>query len=155
MLKMLGLLVCTWFLYMVHPLWLSLMVFLMSMFASLFKFFQVHEFGMFCYLFVMVYSGGLLLLLVYMSALVPNLNLNSNFISSLLIFVSILSCSMYMAKENFTYSQSMMFSFQNFLGMSYFVTHKELMHGLIWILLLSFSLISLLLYLLKYPLRSL
>nr|ALF03953.1 NADH dehydrogenase subunit 6 [Trichuris trichiura] len=152
-------LVCTllslWFLYIVHPLWLSLMVFLVSISMALLKFFSVFEFGMFSYLFVMVYSGGLLLLLVYMSALVPNSNLSGNIIFSLLIFSSILFFSMYMVKENFNQSQNSMFFFQKSLGMNYFITYKDLMYSLIWILLLSFSLISLLMSLLKYPMRSL
>nr|QRK25875.1 NADH dehydrogenase subunit 6 [Trichuris trichiura] len=152
-------LVCTllslWFLYIVHPLWLSLMIFLVSISMALLKFFQVFEFGMFSYLFVMVYSGGLLLLLVYMSALVPNSNLSGNIIFSLLIFSSILFFSMYMVKENFNQSQNSMFFFQKSLGMNYFITYKDLMYSLIWILLLSFSLISLLMSLLKYPMRSL
>nr|AXO78743.1 NADH dehydrogenase subunit 6 [Trichuris rhinopiptheroxella] len=155
MLSVLCMLWSIWFMYTMHPLWLSLVVFFVSITVSLCKFFQGFESGMFSYLFVMVYSGGLLLLLVYMSALVPNSNLSSSLIFGLLIFIGILFYSMYMAKENFNYNQYLEFSFQKFLGMNYFIMYKDLMYSLIWLLLLSFSLISLMMCLLKYPLRSL
>nr|QRK25862.1 NADH dehydrogenase subunit 6 [Trichuris sp. TMM5] len=154
-LKMLSMLLSLWFLYVIHPLWLSLVIFLVSISMSLLKFFQVFEFGMFSYLFVMVYSGGLLLLLVYMSALVPNSDLSSSVIPGMLIFGSFLFFSMYMTKEDFKQGQNSVFFFQKSLGMNYFVVYKDLMYSLIWILLLSLSLISLLMSLLKYPMRSL
>nr|ALF03940.1 NADH dehydrogenase subunit 6 [Trichuris sp. TTB2] len=154
-LKLLSMLLSLWFLYVVHPLWLSLVIFLVSISMSLLKFFQVFESGMFSYLFVMVYSGGLLLLLVYMSALVPNSNLSSSVIFGLLIIGSFLFFYMYMMSEDFEQKQNSTFFFQKSLGMSYFISYKDLMYSLIWILLLSLSLISLLMSLLKYPMRSL
>lgn len=155
MLRVLCILWGIWFIYTIHPLWLRLVVFFVRITVSLCRFFQEFESGIFSYLFVMVYRGGLLLLLVYMSALVPNSNLRRSLIFGLLIFIGILSYSIYTAKENFNYNQYLEFSFQKFLGINYFITYKDLIYRLIWLLLLSFRLISLVICLLKYPLRSL
>nr|YP_006702479.1 NADH dehydrogenase subunit 6 [Trichuris ovis]AFK81052.1 NADH dehydrogenase subunit 6 [Trichuris ovis] len=142
------------FLFFTHPLWLSLTVFISSIVISLLKFFQIFELGMFSYLFIMVYSGGLLLLLVYMSSLLPNNNLTiSSFTLSFFSSV-ILIYSMY-KDEFFLYWENPDFSIQSFLGMSYFMNHKDLFYALILLLLFSFVIISLLLSHLKYPMRSL
>lgn len=141
--------------YVVHPLWLRLAIFLVSISISLLKFFQVSESGIFSYLFVIVYRGGLLLLLVYISALVPNSNLRRSVIFGLLIIGRFLFFYIYTMREDFEQKQNSMFFFQKSLGINYFIRYKDLIYRLIWILLLSLSLISLLISLLKYPIRSL
>nr|ALF03914.1 NADH dehydrogenase subunit 6 [Trichuris suis] len=142
------------FLYFLHPLWLSLTIFLSSITISLFKFFQMSESGMFSYLFTMVYSGGLLLLLVYMSSLVPNSNLAMKNVFYFLIITGILIYCMYM-RENFFAEENLFFSAQKLLGMSYFILYKDLIYALILLLLASFGLVSVMMSLLKYPVRSL
>nr|QXJ80302.1 NADH dehydrogenase subunit 6 [Trichuris sp. 2 ARS-2017] len=144
------------FLSFSHPLWLSLIVFLSSICISLTKFYALHGNDMFSYLFVMVYSGGLLLLLVYMSSLVPNNNLTLK--PKTMIFIVVIMCVLYLFAKNewlvFDCSYSLKTNNES-LGMSYFMNHKELMNGLIIFLLFAFCLISYMMSLLKYPLRSL
>nr|YP_006702466.1 NADH dehydrogenase subunit 6 [Trichuris discolor]AFK81039.1 NADH dehydrogenase subunit 6 [Trichuris discolor] len=142
------------FLFFTHPLWLSLMVFISSIVISLLKFFQIFELGMFSYLFIMIYSGGLLLLLIYMSSLLPNNNLSISNLMMSLFGMFILIYSMY-KDEFFFYWENPDFSIQSFLGMSYFMNHKDLFYALVLLLLFSFVIISFLLSHLKYPMRSL
>nr|QXJ80289.1 NADH dehydrogenase subunit 6 [Trichuris arvicolae] len=149
--------VCSFgFLLFVHPLWLSLIVFISSIIISLFKFYMEYYSDMFPYLFVMVYSGGLLLLLVYMSSLVPNNDLVLwSVILNLFIF-SVLGMYLYTNSNSNMVMNSMNF-YSNFtsLGMKYFLNYKELTNGLIIFLLFAFCLISYMMSLLKYPMRSL
>nr|QXJ80328.1 NADH dehydrogenase subunit 6 [Trichuris sp. LO613] len=142
------------FLVFVHPLWLSLVVFVSSIMMALLKFYQVYEVGMFSYLFILVYSGGLLLLLVYVSSLVPNNNL---IMEKMLFlgFIGFLLYSMYSSSEFLIYNFLYFFSSNTFLGMSYFMNHKELIYALIFLLMLGFCLISYVMSVLKYPMRSL
>lgn len=142
------------FLFFTHPLWLSLTVFIRRIVISLLKFFQIFELGIFSYLFIIVYRGGLLLLLVYMSSLLPNSNLSiSSFILSF-FGALILIYSIY-KDEFFFYWENPDFSIQSFLGIRYFINHKDLFYALILLLLFSFIIISLLFSHLKYPIRSL
>lgn len=142
------------YLLFLHPLWLRLIVFLIRIVISLLKFFQLHENGIFSYLFVIVYSGGLLLLLVYISSLVPNRNLTIKYTFYFIVIFRIFICSIYI-DENFNFECNLLFSSKRFLGIRYFINYKDLTYSLILILFLSFCLVSLLLSFLKYPIRSL
>nr|QXJ80315.1 NADH dehydrogenase subunit 6 [Trichuris sp. ETH392] len=145
------------FLLFVHPLWLSLVVFVSSVMISLFKFYATFYSDMYPYLFVMVYSGGLLLLLVYMSSLVPNNNLILwGFVFNVFFLCTLGVVFMYMFNDSNTFvmNKDIGDDFVS-LGMSYFLNHKEITNSLIIFLLFAFCLISYMMSLLKYPVRSL
>lgn len=113
-----------------------------------------HYSDIFPYLFVMVYRGGLLLLLVYVSSLVPN---NDLVLWSVILNLTILVIVCMYIYDNLSLAIFSKNVNDNFIGLGirYFLNHKELTNRLIIFLLFAFCLISYIISLLKYPMRSL
>nr|UAX03897.1 NADH dehydrogenase subunit 6 [Pseudocapillaria tomentosa] len=143
------------FLYILfsHPLMMSLLVFLISIVISFSKFYQMNSNNLYVYLFIMVYSGGLLLMLVYMSSLVPNFNMSMKLsLIMILIFLTIFSV--------YTEKYFCFFSNNNFLNLSFSVitfilNYKEMFYLFIFLLMLIFCFLASMMNLFKYPIRSL
>nr|YP_010692526.1 NADH dehydrogenase subunit 6 [Aonchotheca putorii]WBV76982.1 NADH dehydrogenase subunit 6 [Aonchotheca putorii] len=136
-----------------HPLMMSLMVFLISIVISFLKYFESVGTNLFVYLFIMVYSGGLLLMLMYMSSLVPNYNMSIKF-SLILFLVFFVIFSVYTEKY-FSFLGGFDFSFTSFSVISYVMNFKELLYMVVFLLMFIFCFLSSILNVFKYPIRSL
>nr|YP_009110089.1 NADH dehydrogenase subunit 6 [Trichinella papuae]AIW57026.1 NADH dehydrogenase subunit 6 [Trichinella papuae] len=140
------------FLYLTHPLWISILVFLLSTLTAIHKFYSAHNNSMFGYLFIMVYSGGLLIMLTYISSLIPSVITNK-----LSTKITIVIMPMYLMSvmtehyfnENYNYNEL------NLTNMSTYLASPPMINAVLMLLTISFCLVSSLLSQFKYPIRSL
>nr|YP_009110102.1 NADH dehydrogenase subunit 6 [Trichinella zimbabwensis]AIW57079.1 NADH dehydrogenase subunit 6 [Trichinella zimbabwensis] len=96
-----------------HPLWISTLVFLLSIITAIHKFYSIHNNSMFGYLFVMIYSGDVLIMLTYISSLTPSTTTNKLSIKTM-ITIMITIPAMYLftwaitkhnLNENYNYNE--------------------------------------------------
>nr|AIW57066.1 NADH dehydrogenase subunit 6 [Trichinella sp. T9] len=144
---------CLLFLYLMHPLWISILVFLLSILTAIYKFYSIHNNSMFGYLFIMIYSGGLLIMLTYISSLTPSTTTNKLSIKTM-IMIPIMYLFMWVItkhnlNENYNYNEL------NLTNMSIYLMSSPLINAVLMLLTASFCLISTLLSQFKYPIRSL
>nr|YP_010132836.1 NADH dehydrogenase subunit 6 [Eucoleus annulatus]QWC93301.1 NADH dehydrogenase subunit 6 [Eucoleus annulatus] len=147
-------LICSLFLIFTHPLWISLMVFICSIFMAFEKFFYGNSMNLFIFLFIMVYSGGLLLMLVYMSSLVPNFNL-INFGPVIMAIMMITLISSVYTENYFHFFSDFNFKMSSLFSLKYILSSKEMMYSIIFLLTFCFCFVASVLSMLKYPMRSL
>nr|AIW57053.1 NADH dehydrogenase subunit 6 [Trichinella sp. T8] len=144
---------CLLFLYLMHPLWISTLVFLLSIFTAIYKFYSIHNNSMFGYLFVMIYSGGLLIMLTYISSLTPSTTTNKLPIKTMItipiMFLFTWAITKHNPNENYNYNEL------NLTNMSIYLMSSPLINAVLMLLTTSFCLISTLLSQFKYPIRSL
>nr|QRN72424.1 NADH dehydrogenase subunit 6 [Trichinella spiralis]QRN72437.1 NADH dehydrogenase subunit 6 [Trichinella spiralis]QRN72450.1 NADH dehydrogenase subunit 6 [Trichinella spiralis]QRN72463.1 NADH dehydrogenase subunit 6 [Trichinella spiralis]QRN72476.1 NADH dehydrogenase subunit 6 [Trichinella spiralis] len=144
---------CLLFLYLTHPLWISTLVFLLSIITAIHKFYSVHNNSMFGYLFVMIYSGGLLIMLTYISSLTPSTTTNKLPIKIMIMIPITYLFTWTMTKhnlnENYNYNEL------NLINMTIYLMSSPLINAVLTLLTTSFCLISSLLSQFKYPIRSL
>nr|YP_009110076.1 NADH dehydrogenase subunit 6 [Trichinella nelsoni]AIW57013.1 NADH dehydrogenase subunit 6 [Trichinella nelsoni] len=144
---------CLLFLYLTHPLWISTLVFLLSIITAIHKFYSIHNNSMFGYLFVMIYSGGLLIMLTYISSLTPSTT-TSKLPVKIMTMIPIMYLLTWMTikhnfNENYNYNEL------NLINMSIYLMSSPLINAVLTLLTISFCLISSLLSQFKYPIRSL
>nr|AIW56948.1 NADH dehydrogenase subunit 6 [Trichinella pseudospiralis] len=142
------------FLYLTHPLWISILVFLLSISTAIYKFYATHNNSMFGYLFVMVYSGGLLIMLTYISSLTPSTIINklpTKFIMMMILpmFIMTMTTNFNPNNDNHNYNEL------NLMNMSTYLVSSPMINAVLTLLTTSFCLITSLLSQFKYPIRSL
>nr|QCL17198.1 NADH dehydrogenase subunit 6 [Capillaria sp. cat-2018] len=142
------------FLMFTHPLWMSLIVFICSILMALTKFFYGGNMNLFIFLFIMVYSGGLLMMLVYMSSLVPNFNL-MNYSYMIMMFVIMIMIFSVYTEKYFCFFSEFGFSLENIFSMNHVLSSKEMLYSIIFLLLFCFCVVASVLNMFKYPMRSL
>nr|BAV82881.1 NADH dehydrogenase subunit 6 [Trichinella nativa] len=144
---------CLLFLYLMHPLWISILVFLLSILTAIYKFYSIHNNSMFGYLFVMIYSGGLLIMLTYISSLTPSTTTNKLSIKTMItipaMYLFTWAITKHNLNENYNYNEL------NLTNMSTYLMSSPLINAVLMLLTTSFCLISTLLSQFKYPIRSL
>nr|YP_009110050.1 NADH dehydrogenase subunit 6 [Trichinella murrelli]AIW56987.1 NADH dehydrogenase subunit 6 [Trichinella murrelli] len=144
---------CLLFLYLMHPLWISTLVFLLSILTAIYKFYSIHNNSMFGYLFVMIYSGGLLIMLTYISSLTPSTTTNKLSIKTMItipvMYLFTWAITKHNLNENYNYNEL------NLTNMSIYLMSSPLINAVLMLLTTSFCLISTLLSQFKYPIRSL
>lgn len=142
------------FLIFTHPLWIRLSVFICSIIIALEKFFYGGRINLFVFLFIIVHSGGLLIILIYISSLVPNFNLiNYNYLIVIFIVITIIF-SVYTEKY-FHFFREFNFPLENLFSINHVLRSKEIMYSIIFLLLFSFCVVARVLNIFKYPIRSL
>nr|YP_009110037.1 NADH dehydrogenase subunit 6 [Trichinella britovi]AIW56975.1 NADH dehydrogenase subunit 6 [Trichinella britovi] len=144
---------CLLFLYLMHPLWISTLVFLLSILTATYKFYSIHNNSMFGYLFVMIYSGGLLIMLTYISSLTPSTTTNKLPIKTMITIPVMYLFTWAITKHNF--NENYNYNELNLTNMSIYLTSSPLINAVLMLLTTSFCLISTLLSQFKYPIRSL
>ena len=137
-----------------HPLIISLVVFLVRIIISLSKYYESCSTNLFVYLFVIVYSGGLLLILLYISSLVPNFKMSDMKLSFFIFLVFFIIFSVYTEKY-FYFIYDFGFWINSFSVISFVLNFKELFLIFIFVLMFVFCFVSSILNMFKYPIRSL
>nr|ATV98825.1 NADH dehydrogenase subunit 6 [Trichinella patagoniensis] len=144
---------CLLFLYLMHPLWISTLVFLLSIITAIYKFYSIHNNSTFGYLFVMIYSGGLLIMLTYISSLTPSTTTNKLSTKTMIMipitYLLTWTITKHNLNENYNYNEL------NLTNMSIYLMSSPLINVVLMLLTTSFCLISTLLSQFKYPIRSL
>nr|AIW56962.1 NADH dehydrogenase subunit 6 [Trichinella patagoniensis] len=139
---------CLLFLYLMHPLWISTLVFLLSIITAIYKFYSIHNNSTFGYLFVMIYSGGLLIMLTYISSLTPSTTTNKLSTKTMIMipitYLLTWTITKHNLNENYNYNEL------NLTNMSIYLMSSPLINVVLMLLTTSFCLISTLLSQFKY-----
>lgn len=132
---------------------MSLLVFLIRIVISFRKFYQINSNNLYVYLFIIVYRGGLLLILVYISSLVPNFNIRIK-LSLIIILIFLTIFSVYTEKY-FCFFRNNNFLNLSFSVITFILNYKEIFYLFIFLLMLIFCFLASIMNLFKYPIRSL